>query len=149
MVVEEEAKGMARILIAVDGSPPSQRALEYGASLASRLRMGVVLLHALPQATLPLGASPHALAEWQESLRGEGQRLLEALADHARSRGVRVETELLLGEPARTLVERAEAPDVELVVMGSRGQGTVARLLLGSVASQVVHLCTRPVVVVR
>lgn len=141
---------MARILIAVDGSPASLRALEFGASLAAKLGEGVVLLHALPQVALPMGGgSPGAVSELQQALHSEGQHLLAALADQARSHGVPVETELGLGEPALAIYDRAEAEDIHLVVMGSRGQGTVARLLLGSVASQVVHTSSRPVVVVR
>ncbi len=140
---------MARILIAVDGSPASLHALEYGATMAARLGVGVLLMHVLPQVSLPLGGSLGALSELQEALQEEGTRLLEAMEEKARAHGVAVSSELATGEPASLLSERAEAPDVELVVMGSRGQGTVARLLLGSVATQVVHLCTRPVVVVR
>jgi nucleotide-binding universal stress UspA family protein len=62
---------------------------------------------------------------------------------------VAVETELGVGDAAAVISERAEAADIQMVVMGSRGQGAVARLLLGSVATQVVHTATKPVVVVR
>ncbi len=141
---------MARILIAVDGSPASQRALEFGASLGARLSMGVTLLHVVPQGVLPLGGGgPETLAGLQRSLQAEATQLLSRLADKARAYGVAVATEQALGEPAVVIHERSEAPDIHLVVMGSRGQGTVARLLLGSVATQVVHTVTRPVVVVR
>jgi nucleotide-binding universal stress UspA family protein len=141
---------MARILIAVDGSPAAWRALEFGASLAAKLNLGVTLLHVLPRVVLPMGgAGPEPLAELQRSLQAEANQLLSGLADKARAYGVAVATEQALGEPAVVIHERSEAPDIQLVVMGSRGQGTVARLLLGSVATQVVHLVTRPVVVVR
>ncbi len=141
---------MTRILIAVDGSPPSQRALEFGASLAAKLGEGVVLLHVMPQVTPPMGGGgPVALSELQHTLQAEGSHLLAALADKARSHGVTVETELGVGDPALAICDRAELADVRMVVMGSRGQGTVARLLLGSVATKVVHTSTRPVVVVR
>ena len=74
---------------------------------------------------------------------GTGLRDLE-LCGTAPLRGVRSRDRMVADTSG------GEALDTrELVVMGSRGQGTVARLLLGSVASQVVHLCTRPVVVVR
>jgi nucleotide-binding universal stress UspA family protein len=141
---------MARILIAVDGFAPSQRALEFGASLAAKLGEGVVLLHVMPQVVLPLGGGgPVALAELQQSIQSEGTQLLKSLADRVRLHGVSVETELAVGDPAIAIHDRAELADVQMVVMGSRGQGTVARLLLGSVATQVVHTSSRPVVVVR
>ena len=141
---------MARILIAVDGSPASLHALEFGASLAAKLGVGAVLLHAMPQVVLPVaGVGPGALSELQHSLQAEGAQLLASLADKARSYGVEVETELGVGEAAIVIYDRSEAPDIQMVVMGSRGQGAVARLLLGSVATQVVHRSSRPVVVVR
>jgi nucleotide-binding universal stress UspA family protein len=140
---------MARILIAVDGSPPSLRALEFGASLAAKLGVGAVLLHAMPQVVLPVGGGPETLDELQQSFQAEGTQLLESLADKARSLGAAVETELGVGDPALTIYDRAEAPDIQMVVMGSRGQGAMARLLLGSVATKVVHTSSKPVVVVR
>lgn len=141
---------MARLLIAVDGSPPSLRALEYGASLAAKLGVGVFLLHTLPRVVLPLGGmTPASLAELLHTQEAEGKRLLAALADKAHPHGVEVETELGMGDAAAVIAERAEAADIQMVVMGSRGQGAVARQLLGSVATQVVHTATKPVVVVR
>ncbi|OJT19347.1 hypothetical protein BO221_37350 [Archangium sp. Cb G35] len=140
---------MARLLIAVDGSPPSLRALEYGASLAAKLGVGVLLLHAMPRGVLPLGMTPSSLAELLHTQEAEGKRLLAALADKAHPHGVEVETELGVGDAAAVIAGRAEAADIQMVVMGSRGQGAVARLLLGSVAAQVVHTATKPVVVVR
>ncbi|MCY1082829.1 universal stress protein [Archangium lansingense] len=141
---------MARILIAVDGSAPSLRALEFGASLAAKLGEGVVLLHAMPRVVLPVGGGgPGALAELQRTLQVESSRLLASLANKARAYGVEVETEVGMGEAALTIYDRSEAPDIQMVVMGSRGQRAVAQLLLGSVASHVVHTATKPVVVVR
>ncbi|HYO66788.1 MAG TPA: universal stress protein [Archangium sp.] len=141
---------MARLLIAVDGSPPSQRAVEFGASLAAKLGVGVHLLHVMQQGVLPLGSMPPAsLSELLQPLEAEGNRLLAALADKVQPHGVAVETELGVGEAAAVISERSEAADIQMVVMGSRGQGAVARLLLGSVATQVVHTATKPVVVVR
>jgi nucleotide-binding universal stress UspA family protein len=90
-----------------------------------------------------------ALAELQQSIQAEGTQLLESLADRVRMHGVAVETELAVGDPASSIHDRAELADIQMVVMGSRGQGAVARLLLGSVAAEVVHTATKPVVVVR
>ncbi|WP_395811718.1 universal stress protein [Archangium minus] len=142
---------MARILIAVDGSPASLRALEFGASLAAKLGVGVVLLYVMQQVMLPMGGGggPETLSELQDALRTEGTQLLNSLADKARAHNVAVETELGVGTPALAIHDRSEAPDIQMVVMGSRGHGAMARLLLGSVATQVVHSSGKPVVVVR
>lgn len=139
---------MRSILIAVDGSPPSEHALELGMDLAAHLGMGATLLYVMPQVVLPLAGTPDSLDGLQDAIRGECTRLLEGLADRARARGVSVTTELAMGVPAEVIHERSEAPEVQLVVMGSRGHGGMARLLLGSVATRVMHLSTRPVVVV-
>jgi nucleotide-binding universal stress UspA family protein len=139
---------MGRILIAVDGSPSSQHALDFGVDLAARLGVGATLLYVMPQVAFPLAGTPDSLEVLQEAVQEECTRMLEGLAAKARARGVPVTTELARGQPAETIHERSEAADVQLVVVGSRGHGGMARLLLGSVATRVVHLCTRPVTVV-
>jgi nucleotide-binding universal stress UspA family protein len=139
---------MGCILIAVDGSPPSEHALAFGVDLAAQLGVGATLLYVMPQVVFPLAGAPDAVDVLQQALKEECNRLLEDLAAKARVHGVSVTTEMALGVPAEVIHERAEALDVSLVVMGSRGHGAMARLLLGSVATRVMHLSTRPVVVV-
>jgi nucleotide-binding universal stress UspA family protein len=56
---------------------------------------------------------------------------------------------ILRGSPAETLADTAERLGFEVVVVGSRGRGTVARMLLGSVADRLVHICKKPVIVAR
>jgi nucleotide-binding universal stress UspA family protein len=60
---------------------------------------------------------------------------------------VEAETELLEGDPATRILELARERDVDLIVVGSRGLGTIASTLLGSVSSRVVHRADRPVLV--
>jgi nucleotide-binding universal stress UspA family protein len=62
---------------------------------------------------------------------------------------VEIDTKVLSGPPAETISEAAAAPDVDLVVAGSRGQGAVARALLGSVTDRLVHVCPKPILVVH
>jgi nucleotide-binding universal stress UspA family protein len=62
---------------------------------------------------------------------------------------VQAETSVLSGSPAETLAEAAAAPDVDLVVLGSRGRGAVARVLLGSVSDRLIHISPKPVLVVH
>jgi nucleotide-binding universal stress UspA family protein len=55
----------------------------------------------------------------------------------------------VFGQPAREIIEDAKAHDVDVIVMGSRGRGDLAGLVLGSTAHKVIHLADRPVLVVR
>ena len=57
--------------------------------------------------------------------------------------------EVLAGDPADEIVAYADNHDVDLIVVGSRGRGTVASTLLGSVSHAVLHEARRPVLVVR
>ena len=66
--------------------------------------------------------------------------------------GLRVKGEVrdtLFGHAAREIVEDAKLHDVDVIVMGSRGRGDIAGLVLGSTAHKVIHLADRPVLVVR
>lgn len=56
---------------------------------------------------------------------------------------------LLEGAPAESVAEVADAQGFDLVVVGSRGRNAVARLFVGSVADRLVHICKKPVLVVR
>jgi nucleotide-binding universal stress UspA family protein len=60
-----------------------------------------------------------------------------------------IDDKVLFGPAAEALVDAAEQQQADLLVVGSRGLGAVKRMLLGSVADRVVHLSSRPVLVVR
>jgi nucleotide-binding universal stress UspA family protein len=89
------------------------------------------------------------LAEVEREQRSFAEKLVgEALVKLAEP-GVEVDTVVLSGSPAEALAEAAAAPDIDLVVLGSRGRGAVARVLLGSVSDRLVHISPKPVLVVR
>ena len=65
-----------------------------------------------------------------------------------RKRGMKVETEVVLGDPADKVTAAATREDVDLVVAGTTGKHALERVFLHSVTTRLFHLCTKPVLVV-
>jgi nucleotide-binding universal stress UspA family protein len=139
---------MRRILVGVDGSPESRRAADQAAELARPLEAKLLLAYvvSLPAA---LGPEPIELSGWEIAERAHARDLLEELGGHYQEQGIGIETAMPSGAPAETLAEMAAADDVELVVVGHRGRGSLARVLLGSVADRLVQISPKPVLVNR
>ena len=139
---------MRRILVGVDGSPESRRAADQAAELARLLEAKLLLAYvvSLPAA---LGPEPIELSGWEIAERARARDLLEELGRHYREQGIGIETAWPSGAPAETLAEMASTDDVDLVVVGHRGRGSLARVLLGSVADRLVQISPKPVLVNR
>jgi nucleotide-binding universal stress UspA family protein len=137
------SKTAGKIVVGVDGSEHSRRALTWALNEARLRGVGCVLIHAwdygLSTATPFPGDAPLVLAE-------DAKALLAQDMAFASDSGVQVEGELLFGAASRVLIEASH--DALLVVVGSHGRGALASALLGSVSTACVHHATCPVVVV-
>lgn len=137
------------IVVGVDGSPASRVAVDWAARDAALRGVPLRLVHALnPPIVMvfPEVPMPPGYAEWQQ---GEGQGVLEAATATAREAApdVEVSAEMVSGPPIPTLVEQSR--NAEMLVVGCRGRGALARRLLGSVSTALVHHAFGPVVVIR
>jgi nucleotide-binding universal stress UspA family protein len=143
-------EGMKRILVGVDGSPESKQAADLASSLAGPLKAELLLVFVAPR-PVPFGPEPYAqgLGQWELAEREYGASVLREIAARCAGAGVHVETRFESGGPAEVLAELARTEKVDLVVVGHRGRGAVARLLLGSVADRLTQISPRPVLVVR
>lgn len=140
---------MKRILVGVDGSEPSMKAAQLAAEIAIRFGARVTLAYVVPRLLLPPDAYGLTVADVEQEHRVFGEKLLAHALARLEESGVQVDTVVLSGPPAEGLAELAQAIDVDLVAVGSRGRGAVARMLLGSVTDRLVHICPKPVLVVR
>ena len=139
---------MQTIVVGVDGSPHGEAALEFAAEEAALrgARLRVVCAWEFPMVVAPMGVYP---AESFEGLRDDVQALVQASVARVAEIQPLVACEGVTseGQPAAVLLKEAE--DADMIVVGSRGRGSVASLLLGSVSQEVVHHASCPVVVVR
>ena len=139
-----------RILVPVDFSASSQRAIDYAHGLALKFDAALHLVHVceMPGMMTPaLDAYAIAYSDWSQRLGEEAEKELltitPALGD------VAVTTEVLFGPPASAIVEAAGTSKADLVVMGTHGHGAVMHALMGNVAERVVRTAPCPVLTVR
>jgi len=140
---------MKRILVAIDGSEPAARGARLAADIAVRFGARLTLLYVVPRLLLPPDVYGLTVEEVEREHRAHAERILQAALAALGGAGVEIDSQVLAGPPAEILAEAATAPDVGLVVVGSRGQGAVARVLLGSVSDRLVHVCPKPILVVH
>lgn len=146
---------LERILVPVDFSECSRRALEHAAVFATSFGATVDLLHVFgAQDHLPPEATAAILGEGTDHLeqlaRAHAEKELDAVAADARERGIRVGRCLVeRGDPSQTITAVAEREAASLIVMGTHGRTGLAHLLIGSVAEKVVRHAPIPVLSIR
>ena len=136
-----------RILVAVDHSEVSGRALEAARGLASLSHGEVWVLHLREREAMGrtgLLTSTESSDEATTAVTDAVNQLTQAgIKAHA------VVRDTLFGYAAREIVSDAAELGADVIVMGTRGRGDLAGLVLGSTAHKVIHLADRPVLVVR
>lgn len=138
------------IVVGVDGSECSARAVQWVATHAAALGATVRAVHAIedpvyavpPMAAVTLGPLP---PEVREEIRAQLEQVwCKPLADA----GVTFTAELVDGPPAGAMLDAAKRAGATLLVVGRRGRGGFAELILGSVSHQLSHHAARPLVIV-
>lgn len=140
---------MKRVLVGVDGSEASLRALRLGAEIAARFQSRISLVTVVPPLLLPSDAYAAGAGEVEKEHRRHAEQVLRDAVGALDRPGLTVDRVVLFGGAAEALAEFALAEDIGLVVVGSRGRSAVARVLLGSVSDRLVHICQKPVLVVH
>lgn len=129
-------KVFRRILLGYDGSDDAERAAALAISLAEKYQSTIIVCHAFGH--MPLTSKP-----------SEVRRLVNPLVDRLTKLGLTTLVSIPDTVPAQGILDAADEHHADLIVMGSRGRGTFANLLLGSTSERVLRYAKAPVLIAR
>jgi nucleotide-binding universal stress UspA family protein len=141
---------MRRPLVPIDGSRGALRALDH--ALAELRDRADAQLHLLNVRSLPVHTFPSKLVSpdlIDQELRREGLALLEQADAVVRAAGIACARHVRIGHPGEEIAVCAAEQGCDAIIMGTRGMSAAAGLLLGSVATKVVHVSPLPVTLVK
>jgi universal stress protein A len=142
-----------RILVPLDFSPASDRALAYAAALAEEFGAPLFLLHVIED-RLMTGPWPSEvylgeLPKLRDDLIKDAERRMRLSLEALEKDGLTATGEVLIGGPSHVIIEQAAAINADLLVMGTHGRTGITHLLIGSVAERVIRHAPCPVFIVR
>jgi len=132
-----------KILVPLDGSKLAELALPYAAQLAATLGSEITLLTVI-------GSSDEHDTN-RVYLEGVAKEINQDAKKHLKKDegAVKVETAIVVGDPAEKIVDYAATGKISLIIMGSHGRSGIGRWALGSVAEKVIRAGSTPVLLVR
>lgn len=140
---------MRKLLIPCDGSDNALRAVRYAASLAKELSdVELELLNVqdpLPQKVHSV-LSEQEIAHWQA---GEADLILQPAREILDAEEVRYQVRTRVGSPANEIARHVQETQCDAIIMGTRGMGPIVNLVIGSVATKVIHLVEVPVTLIK
>lgn len=139
---------MKKILVGVDGSEQSLKASRMAMDIAGNDGSVTLAYCIVPMVYPP--EMPWAMpTDFEPQQLRAAEQVLDTMRKSLARPGCRLDSVVLRGPVAETLADEAEAKKCDLVAVGTHGYGAVKRMLLGSVASRLVHICPKPTLVVR
>ncbi len=144
-----------KILVALDGSEPSNNALSFAIELASTWSAELLILSVMPpESKLFYASSGTPLINVEEYLESLRKVYLKVLKDAEKKveeghPEINVSTVLRKGHVSSEIIDAADSEEVDLIVMGSRGLSGIKSWFLGSTSKNVVEHCKKPIFIVK
>jgi len=136
------------ILLAVDGSEHSLRAARVASGLANAMKSQTLRI-VVAYDPIPVHLGDPYMQEAINARLTEAESIVQKALEAVGTTSAEIRTETLEGDPAEAILEVARTHDSDVIVMGSRGLGKLAGLLLGSTGQKVVSYAACPVLIVR
>lgn len=142
---------MKKLLVPCDGSESALRAVRHAAAEAALAGPAaeIHLLHVIEPMTPVTLSEAFSARRLDERFPPQAAQALEPAIAILAQAGARYSLHCLFGEPAEQIAAHARDAGCEAIIMGTRGRGAFARLVIGSVATQVVKLVDIPVTLVK
>nr|WP_295969765.1 universal stress protein [uncultured Bacillus sp.] len=138
-----------RILVAIDGSKMSKKALNAALQIAKERFSKVGVIHVEKNLMISENMTTDAIDEIYSKINREVEVLFEEAKELAADEDLEIETHHVMGDPAVQIVKTAENGNYQLIVMGSRGLGAIKGMMMGSVSYKVLQLSYCPVLVIK
>lgn len=130
---------IAKILVPVDGSENSFRALSQALFIAKSTGAEITAMHVIERPPTVYVESQRLLDELLANYRRESSKILDKCQDVAKKEGVKLQTVMAEGDAASNVTSYAQKEGFDLIVIGSRGLGRFKEAVLGSTSSKVLH----------
>ncbi len=138
-----------KILLPIDGSDYSVRAAEYGIKMAKALGAQVLIVYVIDTVALNQIAKASEREIVEREIKADGERYIHYILGLAAQAEVKAASLLAKGRPFEQIVHLEKGLGMDLIVMGTYGRRGAERILIGSVAQQVIEYATCPVLVVK
>jgi nucleotide-binding universal stress UspA family protein len=140
----------SKILVPIDGSENSNRALKHALSLSSKLKSKLTILYVLEVPPFVYVQSQKLVDSVMATLEKEAKNILDVAQNQANEFDVEYETALLKGDHiASVIIDYNKKNDFDIIVIGSRGHGKLKTTVLGSVSNNVLHHSKNPVLIIK
>lgn len=149
MSLPEQKISMRKLLIPVDGSDNALRAVEYAAKAARREPDLQFELLNVQEPFTPKAYASLSHEEISRLLTAEAKRILRPASQILDRAGVRNAAHYRIGEIGPAIADHVRENGCDAVIMGTRGMGAVGNLVLGSIATKVIHLVDVPVTLIK
>ncbi|MCH6265432.1 universal stress protein [Neobacillus citreus] len=138
-----------RILVAIDGSKMSEKALQTALKFAKERYSKIGVIHVEKNVQIVDGMPIKTIDNIYAAQETKGHVLLKQAVTLAEEEGIEIEVHFVMGEPAIQIVKKADEFNYQLIVIGSRGLGNIKGLMLGSVSQKVSQLAHCPVLIIK
>jgi nucleotide-binding universal stress UspA family protein len=139
----------SKVLVPVDGSDNSFRALDHAIFLSEKLKAQITALRVMEYLPLVYVQSQRTLDTIISKYLEESENILNKSRDIGKKNGVRIETELRKGDAASNILDYSKKENYDTIIMGRRGTGKLRQLVLGSTSTKVLNHSDCTVVIVK